>query len=86
MRWLKVSSSKQRLRDKIKQVEMQIESKRHLQNGFPLKDGRFFKQLDVALQSYNVERQSYFGGAFIGNHVHKALQPKNIETLCNSLT
>ena len=54
--------------------EMQIESKRHLQNGFPLKDGRFFKQLDVALQSFNVERQSYFGGAFIGNHVHKALQ------------
>ena len=44
------------------------ESKRHLQNRFPLKDGPFFKQ------SFNVERQSYFGSAIIGNHVHKALQ------------
>ena len=46
------------------------ESKRHLQKGFPLKDGPFFNQLDVALQSFNVERQSYYGGVFIGNHVH----------------
>ena len=55
--------------------EQQIESsKTHLQKGFPLNDGPFVKQLDVALQSFNVERQSYFGGAFIGNHVHKSLQ------------
>eukprot|EP00731_Ephydatia_muelleri_P001601 Em0001g1601a len=49
-------------------------------------DGPLFKQLNVALQSFNVDRQSYYGSAFIGDHVHKALQPKNIETLCNSLT
>ena len=28
----------------------------------------------MALKSFNVERQAYHGGSFIGNHVHKALQ------------
>ena len=38
----------------------QIEaSKTHLRKEIPLKDGPFVKQLDVALQSFNVKRQSY---------------------------
>ena len=40
--------------------------------------GPFVKTLDNALQSFGVQQQ-YFGGgggAFIGNHVHKALKVK----------
>lgn len=30
--------------------------------------------LDEALKSFNVNRQAYHGGAFVGNHVHRALK------------
>ena len=32
------------------------------------------KAIDAALKSFNVERQAYYGGTFIGNHVHRALE------------
>ena len=45
-----------------------------LEKGFAVSEGPFVK--GVALQSLNVQRQQYHGGAFIGNHVHKSLQVK----------
>eukprot|EP00731_Ephydatia_muelleri_P017324 Em0010g422a len=45
-----------------------------VERGYPEKEGPFVKILDNALQSFGVQRQQYFSGAFIGNHVHKALQ------------
>ena len=44
--------------------------------GYSEKEEPFVKTLDNALQSFGVQRQQYFGGAFIGNHVHKALKVK----------
>ncbi|KAL5486922.1 hypothetical protein EMCRGX_G019462 [Ephydatia muelleri] len=38
--------------------------------------------LDVALQNIGVERQQYFGGTFVGNHIHKTLKPTNLKLLC----
>eukprot|EP00731_Ephydatia_muelleri_P031478 Em0022g992a len=38
---------------------------------FALHDGPFVKGLDEALQSFKVQ---YFGGVFVGNHIHKTLQ------------
>jgi hypothetical protein len=32
------------------------------------------KALDGALKSFKVERQAYYGGTFVGNHVHKTLK------------
>ena len=49
-----------------------------MKKGFSVKDGPFVKELDSALQSIGVHRQQYFGGAFIGNHVHKALKVLNV--------
>ena len=48
-----------------------------VKRGYSEKEGPFVKTLDNALQSFGV-RQQYFegGGAFIGNHVHKALMIK----------
>ena len=34
----------------------------------------FVKALDTALRRFNVERQAYYGGTFIGNHVHSTLE------------
>ena len=34
----------------------------------------FVKQLDEALQSFNIHRQQYLGGVLVGNHIHKTLQ------------
>ena len=45
-----------------------------VKKGFSVKEGPFVKKLDSALQSIGVHRQQYFGGAFVGNHVHKALK------------
>ena len=42
--------------------------------GFSKKEGPFVKELDAALQSVGVHCQQYFGGAFVRNHVHKALK------------
>eukprot|EP00731_Ephydatia_muelleri_P000541 Em0001g541a len=48
-----------------------------VERGYPEKEGPFVKILDNALQSFGVQRQQYFSGAFIGNHVHTALQWAN---------
>ena len=40
----------------------------------PVKCGPCESTVEPVLQSNNIQRQKYFGGAFIGNHVHHALQ------------
>ena len=37
-------------------------------------EGPFVRCLDEVLVSMNVQRQAYYGGTFIGSHVHKVLQ------------
>lgn len=39
-----------------------------------MSEGPFVKGVETALQSLNVQRQQYHGGAFVGNHVNKMLQ------------
>ncbi len=39
--------------------------------GFKLYDGPFVKELDTALASFNVRRQAYYSGTFVGNHAHR---------------
>ena len=41
---------------------------------FAIHDGPFVKGLDNALQSFQVHRQQYVGGTFVGNHIHKTLK------------
>ena len=36
-------------------------------------NGPFVKGLDTALVSFNVHRQAYYSGTFVGNHVHRTL-------------
>ena len=45
-----------------------------IKKGFSLTDGPFVKGLDNALKSFNVHRQQYYGGLFVGNHIHKTLK------------
>ena len=42
--------------------------------GFKKEDGPFVKGLDTALDSFNVHRQAYYSGTFVGNHVHRTLK------------
>ena len=37
--------------------------------------------VESALSRCGIQRQAYFGGAFIGNHVHKALRVSPINLL-----
>ena len=37
-------------------------------------EGPFVKCLDTALRGFAVERQAYYGGTFVGNHVHRTLK------------
>ena len=41
---------------------------------FSRSDGPFVKNLDQALKSFHVEKEAYFGGTFVGNHVHSCLK------------
>ena len=45
-----------------------------LQKGFKQCDGPFVRTLDRALSSFNVQRQAYYSGSFVGNHVHRSLK------------
>ncbi|KAL5515286.1 hypothetical protein EMCRGX_G000435 [Ephydatia muelleri] len=59
----------------VKALETQVRKCRAaVKKGFNEKEGPFVKRLDSALQEIGVQCQQYFGGAFIGNHVHKALK------------
>lgn len=41
---------------------------------FHKNEGPFVRCLDNALATYNVERQAYYSGTFVGNHVNRALK------------
>ena len=43
--------------------------------------GPCYQSLDKVLAANNIQRQAYHGGAFIGNHVHHALQSAVIDQL-----
>lgn len=45
-----------------------------VKKGFPNEEGPFVGCLDLALQSFNVHRQAYYGGTFVGNHIHRSLK------------
>ena len=45
-----------------------------VQKGFPHEEGPFVRCLDGALKSFNVHREAYFGGTFVGNQVHRTLK------------
>jgi len=44
---------------------------------FSVGSGPFVQALDKALKTFNVERQAYYSGTFIGNHVHRTLKVMN---------
>lgn len=48
--------------------------KKHLSKDLTRKDGPFVRSLDDALASFNVHRQAYYSGSFVGNHIHRALK------------
>ena len=56
-------------------------STRAVKKGFLFNEGPFVKELDKTLQGFGVHRQQYFGGAFVGNHVHAALKVIQITIL-----
>ena len=62
--------------DEQRIAEMRRLSKEE-REGFNREDGVFFKSLETSLRSFNVERQAYHGGSFIGNHVHRSLKVSN---------
>lgn len=49
-----------------------------------VKHGPCESTVDPVLQRYNIKRQKYFGGAFVGNHVHHALQRNVTHELCHA--
>ena len=50
--------------------------------GFEKEEGEFVKALDDALASFNVERQAFYSGTFIGNHMHRTLQVHVYTYIC----
>ena len=47
---------------------------------FQKEEGPFVRCLDEALSSFNVERQAYYSGSFIGNHVNRTLKASLVIT------
>lgn len=46
--------------------------------------GPCFESLEKVLQNCNIKRQAYHSGAFIGNHIHRALRPNTIRALTSA--
>ena len=53
---------------KVKDLDKVIQKK------FVKSDGPLVKRLDDVLASFHVQRQAYYGGTFVGNHVHSCLK------------
>ena len=51
-----------------------------LNKGFHKEEGPFVTALEKALASFNVQRQAYYSGSFMGNHVHRALKVPTIHS------
>ena len=49
-----------------------------------MKYGPCESAVEPVLQQNNIRRQKYFGGAFIGNHVHRALQRQTTHAITRS--
>ena len=45
-----------------------------MEKGFKKSEGPFVKALDAALGSFHVQRQAYYSGTFVGNHVNSCLK------------
>ncbi|KAL5516725.1 hypothetical protein EMCRGX_G002131 [Ephydatia muelleri] len=61
-------------RQSVEKMEMEIaKTTKVTSKEFALHDDPFVKELDEAIQSFKVQRQQYFGGVFVGNHIHKTL-------------
>ncbi len=63
------------LRDLQEKLVKELEAA--INKGFSLKNGPFITALNASLQEFKVATQAYYGGTFVGNHVHKCLQVKN---------
>lgn len=61
---------------KLTQTGEYHQAQDEIAKGFKLHDGPFVKELDTALASFNVHRQAYYSGSFVGNHVHRTLKVK----------
>ncbi len=56
------------------QIKNFKEAEESVAKGFKLHEVPFVKTLQLALNSFNVEKQAYYSGTFVGNHVHRTLQ------------
>lgn len=62
----------------VKPIQMTSKAISHMEavtnKGFDKNEGSFVRGLDEALASFHVERQAYYSGTFVGNHVHRCLK------------
>eukprot|EP00731_Ephydatia_muelleri_P018553 Em0011g593a len=77
-----VNEKKQSVQQMEKEIARQSNA---VEKGFNKHEGPFVQGLDTALKSFKVKRQQYFGGVFVGNHIHKVLKPSNISIMCSSM-
>ena len=42
--------------------------------GFPVHDGAFIRELDTRLGEMHIHREAYYGGTFTGNNAHRCLK------------
>ena len=63
---------------KITQKEQLSKLEAELGKGFAKHDGPFVRGLDEVLDSFNVQRQAYYSGTFVGNHVHATLKVNSL--------
>ena len=55
--------------------ESQIQSLQTVvDEGFAQRDGPFVRGLEDAMADFYVQRQAYYSGTFVGNHVHRTLK------------
>ena len=64
--------------------EDEVKTLRKAADDATVKYGPCESSIEVVLQKRQIQRQAYHGGAFVGNHVHKALKPKIREALTSA--
>ncbi|XP_041455390.1 uncharacterized protein LOC121408131 [Lytechinus variegatus] len=68
-----------------KKSKLQKEKEISKLGDLPFGAGPVAMELESVLQSLQICRQAFHGGAFVGNHVHRSLMPENVDRITESL-
>jgi len=75
--WLQQQTAVEDLQQQIANIEQELAE-------LKVVNGPCFLSFEPVLKKHRIERQAYHSGAFVGNHIHRALKAEVLEQICSA--